>query len=271
MSIKLLAIDIDDTLLTSSHEVHSAAPEMISHALEAGVKVVLCTGRATPSAMRYTKELGLKDAGQFLITYNGAVTTNLADDTIFADATLDLDDIRTLFDVSEEIGAHAHAIADGGIFTPNNPLSPYTVREAWLTDLPLFYQPVDELNESLIYNKFMMVDEPDILDRAQAHMKEHYSNQFTALRSQPYYLEMIHPQASKGKAVAYLAEQLGINLSDTMGIGDSGNDLDLITTCGIGVAVGNAIDELKDLADYIAPTNDDGGVAHAIERFILKS
>lgn len=56
-----------------------------------------------------------------------------------------------------------------------------------------------------------------------------------------------------------------------MGIGDSGNDLDLITTCGIGVAVGNAIDELKDLADYIAPTNDDGGVAHAIERFILKS
>ena len=102
-------------------------------------------------------------------------------------------------------------------------------------------------------------------------MKEHYSNQFTALRSQPYYLEMIHPKASKGKAVAYLAEQLGIDLSDTMGIGDSGNDLDLITTCGIGVAVGNAIDELKDLADYIAPTNDDGGVAHAIERFILKS
>ncbi len=84
------------------------------------------------------------------------------------------------------------------------------------------------------------------------------------------YLEVTHPEANKGCALLHLASKLGIERTEIIGIGDNHNDIELIKTAGLGIAMGNGVQELKDLADYISLTNNEEGVLHVIEKFVLE-
>lgn len=266
--IKLIAIDIDGTLITSNHLITDEVKQAIQTALNHGVKIVLCTGRPTPSAMTYVNELNLNNTDDYLITYNGAVMHRLDSKDPIYQQILEYSDIQDLFACAEKFNTHVHAISDHGIYTPNKDISRYTVLESWLTHMPLFYETPNQLDPHTVYNKLMMVDEPSILDYLVAHLDNNISDRYTILRSEPYYLEFVNNKASKGRAVARLMTKLNLSKDQVMGIGDSGNDLDLMTSCGIGVAMGNATEELKELADYITDTNDNNGVAKAIQKFI---
>lgn len=269
MTIKLIAIDIDGTLLNSQHIVSNSVKQTIQTAVEAGIKIVLCTGRPTPSAMPYVKDLNLSTSDDYVITYNGAVTHRMDKQEPILQKMLSTQKVKQLFSLASQFNCHAHAITDKGIYTPSNPIGQYSIKESWLTGMDLFYQPIDQLGKHTQYNKFMMIDEASILDTVVKQLPKDITKAYTILRSEPYYLEFVHPEASKGQAVLTLAQQLNIDPTHVMGIGDSGNDLDLMSCCGIGVAMGNATDELKEKADYITDTNDKDGVAKAIQRFAL--
>ncbi len=119
------------------------------------------------------------------------------------------------------------------------------------------------------FPKLMMIDKPHLLDKAIAGLPARARDSYTILKSAPYYLEILNPLVNKGYGVKMLADKLGLQQSEVMAIGDQENDLAMIEYAGTGVAMGNAIDSVKNIAQFVTKTNMEDGVAHAIEELVL--
>ncbi len=115
----------------------------------------------------------------------------------------------------------------------------------------------------------MFIDEPEIISRVKKELPAWVYDRFNVVPSSPVYIEFIDKKVSKGNAVRTLAEKLGIDISQVMAIGDQGNDLSMIEAAGVGVAMGNGIDDLKSIAQFVTKSNDEDGVAYAVEKFLL--
>jgi len=269
MTVKLIAIDLDGTLLNSDRKVTQEVNEAIHAAKEAGIRVVLCTGRPFPGVVPLIEELGLDQTDDYVITYNGALVQNTHTQESIIDYTVTHEDYLVLEKAAREAGSHFHAIHNDGIFTPNRDISKYSVHEAFIIGLPLFYRAPEEMDPAVNYNKVMMIDEAEVLEAAVSRLPQEIWDNYTLLRSEPFYLEILNKEASKGKAVKALAEHLGIDQDQVMAIGDSGNDIDLVDFAGLGVAMENATDEVKAVADVVTASNNEHGVALAIHTYAL--
>ena len=117
----------------------------------------------------------------------------------------------------------------------------------------------------------MMIDEPEILGPAMEKLPKEVYEKYTVVRSTPFFLEFLNKEVNKGVGVELLAKHLGIKREEVMTFGDAGNDLHMIEYAGLGVAMANAFDEVKEAANYITDTNENDGVAKAIEKFILEN
>ncbi len=115
----------------------------------------------------------------------------------------------------------------------------------------------------------MFVDDPKLLSAFIKDFPEELKERFYVVQSEPYFYEAMNKQASKGNAIAELATKLGFASDEVMAIGDQGNDLTMVKFAGTGVAMGNAIDEVKATAQFVTKTNEEDGVAYAIEKFAL--
>ena len=115
----------------------------------------------------------------------------------------------------------------------------------------------------------MMIDEPEILQKAIDNLPEDLYEKYTVVRSAPYFLEFLNKEANKGTGVGMLADHLGIKKEEVICVGDAGNDLHMIEYAGLGVAMENATDDVKEKAGYITKSNNEDGVAHVIEKFML--
>jgi len=115
----------------------------------------------------------------------------------------------------------------------------------------------------------MLVDEPEILSPGVEQIPTDYYDRFTVVRSAPFFLEILNKNSNKGNGVAMLADYLGIASTEVICVGDAGNDIHMLEYAGLSVAMGNAFDDIKAIADYVTHSNEDDGVAHVIEKFIL--
>ena len=269
MAIKLIAIDIDGTLINSKHEITPYTKDVINHVREKEIKVVLCTGRPFLGAQRYVKELGLDLQEEYLVTYNGALVQNTFTREVIHHFGLTGHDYKRMAKLADGIGTHFHALDFGAMYTSNRDMSRYTGHDSYFTTMPILYRTVEEIEEEQEFTKIMFIDEPDILDAAIAKIPPEYYDEYTIFKSEPFYLEILNRNASKGRAVQRLAKSLNIAQQEVMAIGDHPNDLDMVHYAGIGVAMGNAVDEVKNIAEYITSTNNEDGVARAIEKFIF--
>lgn len=118
--------------------------------------------------------------------------------------------------------------------------------------------------------KIMLIDESYILDAAIAKIPAEFYSEYNIFKSEPFYCEILNKKASKGQAVQKLAKLLNISQHEVMAIGDHPNDYDMVQYAGIGVAMGNAVEEIKNIAQYITLTNNEDGVAKAIVNFVLE-
>lgn len=269
MTIELVAIDLDGTLLNEEHKISPQVKKAIQAVKETGVKIVICTGRPFPGATDFLEELALKEEDDYVITYNGGLVQEVKSGDVVVRHMMDHQDYLTLQEAALNAGSHFHAIHNEGIFTPNSDISEYSVREAYMIGLPLFHRKPEEMDPSVIYNKMMMIDEESILEKAIASLPQSLWDKYTILRSEPFFLELLNKKASKGTAVKELAELLSIPQESVMAIGDGGNDIDMIEWAGIGVAMENATKEVKAVADHITLSNRENGVAEALKKFIL--
>lgn len=270
MAIKLIAIDIDGTLINSKHEITPFTKDAIQEARDRGIKVVLCTGRPFLGAQRYIHELGLDLQEEYLITYNGALVQNTLTKEALHHFGLSGTDYKRIAALADIIGTHFHAQDFTAMYTSNRDMSLYTGHDSYFTTMPIKYRTIDEIEDEHVFSKMMLIDEEKILDEAISQIPAPYFEQYTIFKSAPYYCEVLDRRASKGRAVRRLAESLHISQSEVMAIGDHPNDLDMVQYAGFGVAMGNAVAELKNRADYITETNDENGAAKAIVKFALR-
>lgn len=270
MSIKLIAIDMDGTLLLPDHTISPAVKEAIAAARERGVNVVLTTGRPYAGVENYLRELHMNQPGDYCITYNGALVQKAADGSAVAQTPLSYDDYRYLEQLSREVGSHFHALDRTTLYTANRDISRYTVHESFVATIPLVFCEAEKMDPNMTFLKVMMIDEPDILDKAITRIPQEVKEKYTVLKSAPYFLEILDKRVTKGTGVKSLAEALNIKPEEVMAIGDQENDIAMLEYAGVGVAMENAIGSVKEVANFVTKTNLDDGVAYAIEKFVLR-
>lgn len=266
---KLIAIDMDGTLLNDHHEVTDQVRAALDAAKDQGVKIVLCTGRPLAGVRRYLKELGLDQEEDYVIAYNGALVQNTHTNEIVFKQSLNYEDFQLLHNLSLELDTPMHFFDAEFLYTTNKLISPYTVHEAFITKIPFQHCTLKEVPVDIAMPKVMYIDEPERLDRTIESIPAEVKEKYTLVKSAPFYLEILHREVSKGNAVKRLAEKLGITREEVMTIGDNGNDLSMIQYAGCGVAMGNAIPMVKEAADFQTRSNNEDGVAHAIQQLVL--
>lgn len=268
MTIKLVTIDIDGTLLNPERQITPAVFEAIQDAKRAGVKAVITTGRPISGVLSLLEELKLNEPDNYVITFNGGLVQETASkNDIFKD-TLSYDDYLDIELLSRKLNLPLHASTKNGMYTANRNIGKYTVYEAHLVHSPLFYRTPEEMADQEII-KVMMVDEPEKLDAAMEKIPQEFYERFNIAKSAAFYLEITPKTASKGQAVIRLAEKLGLTMDQTMAIGDEENDRSMLEVVGNPVVMENGNPELKKIAKYITKSNSQDGVAHAIREWVL--
>ncbi|MCR4441636.1 MAG: Cof-type HAD-IIB family hydrolase [Peptococcaceae bacterium] len=261
--IKLIAIDLDDTLLKNDLTISPRAKKAITRAVESGVAVTLATGRMFASALPFARDLNLDLP---LITYQGALV-KYADGRVVYHQPLPLGLAREVSRFLKPYGYHVNVYINDELYMEKD--SPEGQRYAGIARVPVHL--VEDLRAALTQDPTKMlviVEEPEI-DYLIADLKKEFAGTINITKSKSNFLEIGHKEATKGRALESLARSLGLAPSRVMAIGDSWNDIDMLEFAGLGVAVENAAPEVKRAARYITRSNDDDGVAEAIENLVL--
>ncbi|MGG5460736.1 sugar-phosphatase [Clostridium sp. B9] len=264
---KLVAIDMDGTLLKKDKSLSEKNKEAIKKARGKNIKVVLATGRPVDGVKKYIEELDLFHDNEYVLTFNGAIIKEIGSDRVICRDSLKGKDLLDLYEVSKQIGVNIHAFSKDGCITPK--MNEYTELEGKINGIDVYeinYETIEPEEEIV---KVMMIDKPDVLEEGIKKLPRELYEKYTVVRSAPYFLEFLSNTCNKGEGVKSLAESLGIKREEVICIGDAGNDLHMIEYAGLGVAMENAFDEVKEKADFITKSNDDDGVAHVFEKFVL--
>lgn len=266
---KLIALDIDGTLLKEDRTISNGVKEAISKANAKGVKVVITTGRPIKGISKFLNELDLVSEGNYAIGYNGGVIQKTHNSEVTSQILMPEDSFDLLYRLSLDLNVHIHLLTAKEVITPNKDVSHYTVVEAYINTIPLLYMTPEEISDVKAINKIMFIDEPDVLETAIGQLPDWIYEKFNVVRSAPFFLEILPKEVSKGIGIKMLADSLGIKQEEIIAVGDADNDIDMIKYAGLGVAMGNAFENVKEIANYISKTNEEDGVAHVINKFIL--
>lgn len=197
MAIKLIAIDMDGTLLLPDHTISPAVKNAIAAARARGVNVVLTTGRPYAGVHNYLKELHMEQPGDYCITYNGALVQKAADGSTVAQTALSYDDYR-FWKNSLAKSVLISTPDRTTLYTANRDISYYTVHESFVATIPLVFCEAEKMDPNTQFLKVMMIDEPAILDQAIARIPQEVKEKYTVLKSAPYFLEILDKRVNKG-------------------------------------------------------------------------
>jgi Cof subfamily protein (haloacid dehalogenase superfamily) len=267
-AIRMLAIDLDDTLLRSDLSISFRTRNTIKKAEAAGVVVVLASGRIPAAMERYARLLGLHKRPGYLICNNGTIIQESHTGNIIADIQLPTAAALTAYDLAAAEGFSVQIYEDDIMYISQaNEFADYDQKVTGLR------QVVVENFRGMVQagcHKLLIPGDPMILRPLESLLKTYIGQDATIFTSKPYFLEILPPKTDKGTALAAVAEKLGIPREAVLAIGDSMNDEAMIRWAGVGVAMVNGDDRIKDIAGFITDkTNDDDGVADIIEQYIL--
>ena len=265
---KLIALDMDGTVLKNDKTISVKTIEAIKAATLKGLHVVLCTGRPLNRIKKYLNDLNLLNDKNHVICLNGALVQDTTNNVI-SSFNLTHEDFNLLCDLSDKLNVHIQGISPDADITHNRDVSKYTVRHSLFNDMKLKIVDKYNLPENIIINKVMFIDDKNIIDRVIKELPEWVYERFTVVRSSDVFLEILNKKASKGLAVSLLSDHLGLKQSEVICVGDAENDISMIKYAGLGVAMENAFPEVKEVADFITSSNEEDGVAKVIEEFML--
>lgn len=262
---KLIAIDLDGTLLTDDLVIPQDTVAAIQKVVAEGIVVTIATGRMFASASLIARQLNINVP---LITYQGALIKDVNGREVMYERTVPPEVTQKLIEIALEKKIHLQVYQDDILFSAeeNEKLIAYSQA----VKVPYTIEPDLKKLASKGITKLLFIEDPDVLDQLQQELQTLYSKYAHIAKSKKNYLEVTHPEANKGSALLHLAKQLDIDPSEIIGIGDNYNDLELIDAAGLGIAMGNAVKEVKEKADYTTFTNNEEGVLHVLERFILE-
>ncbi|WP_320046320.1 Cof-type HAD-IIB family hydrolase [uncultured Ilyobacter sp.] len=258
--IKIVAIDLDGTLLNSHHEVSPKNVDVLKKLEKNGVKVVITTGRAYEATIKFYKEIGLNGE---VICYNGAVVYDKDHNPVWKNI-LDHETGLELVKVGEKFNTYHHGFIDNKWVLPE------------MTDIAVKYKERTGLTETLVdfhqleniaFTKMMYIGENEILMDIYNVLDDKFGDQLYKAFSNPMFLEIMHRDSSKAKALSYLLEKSNLTSDNLLAMGDGYNDFEMLSMAGIGVIMENAPEELKKHFVYKALSNNEDGVGKILESF----
>lgn len=266
--IRLIALDLDGTLTNSEKIITDYTKDVLRRAMEQGLSVALASGRATPGVLPLASQLELEQRGGFALSYNGARITDLTKGQVLHESAVPREHIGELYQFAAEQGVNLLSYSpDHEIVTERS--NQWVELESKICGIPCRLVPDLKAELSYPVPKLLMTVEPCRMEEVEAKLAKQFEGRLEVFHSSPYFLEVMDYGYNKGTALAVLLNKLGLSREQLMACGDSGNDLAMIRMAGLGVAMGNADAAVKAEADYVTASNDEDGVAKAIEKFVL--
>lgn len=288
--IKLIAMDMDGTLLTSENIISPNTKEMLLQAQKQGIRLVLASGRSYRKLMEYAKELHMDKYGGYLLEVNGMALYDLEKNTRHVRAQLESNHLQELFTYFKQWDVEVLAQFDDGLFDYNPP-SIRKEKEAYrkehhlpedfpwtsgafsfLMDYRNGYPHISYINSweeiKRSVNKVSVTQHPDIMAQVSPKAKEDLQDRYWLGLTTPRWLEIMPKGITKGSGLQELANTLGIAMSEVMAFGDGENDVDMLQVAGIGIAMENAMASVKSIADDVTKSNEQDGIAYALRKYI---
>lgn len=264
--IKCIITDIDQTLTDAKMKLTPRTLEAAGKARAQGIQIVLCSGRPFPGMRDYLEALGLNQRAYCSVGFNGGVLYENGTGTVLRAAFFEPEILREIVDELRRVNVNFHLESPSSIVTGLNPVKHYTVRDSFITNMPLEVAKFEDLLQWSDICKIMIADKPETLDSLV--LPEKLKTKAKFVRSRPYYLEVVPLNVHKGLGVEAVAARYQLKKAEILGVGDGLNDLELLEASGMKVAMENGADALKQIADVIAPPHDQDGFARLLEALL---
>lgn len=268
MKYKLLVLDLDGTLTNTRKEVTEHTRTTLIKAQEQGLKIVLASGRPTYGIAPLANLLQLDKYEGYVLSYNGGEIIDWKTGELLYKNLLDPEVLPYLYQCAND-NHFAIVTYDGEYVLTEYPDDEYVLKEALLNVMKI--NKVDNFLKAVQHPiaKCLIVGEPTRLAVLEKEMYSHLHDRMGVFRSEPYFLELVPKGIDKAQSLAVLLKEIGMTKDEMIAVGDGFNDLSMIKYAGLGVAMSNAQEVVKENADFITLSNEEDGVAHVVEKFIL--
>lgn len=269
MKYKLLVLDVDGTLLNSEKEISKRTLAALLKVQQMGVRIVLASGRPTYGLMPLAKTLELGNYGGFILSYNGAQIINAQSGELLFERRINPEMLPYLEKKARKNGFALFTYHDDVIIT-DSPENEHVRQEAALNNLKIIGEAEFSIAVDFAPCKCMLAsDNEEALISLEEHWRKRLNGALEVFRSEPYFLEVLPCGIDKASTLGALLDILDIPAEDVIAIGDGVCDVSMIQTAGLGIAMGNAQDSVKVCSDRVTASNDEDGVAEAVEKTIL--
>lgn len=268
MEPKILVLDIDGTLTNSQKKITEKTKKAIWDCMDRGHKVVLASGRPTPGMMMHAKTLELAERGGYLLSFNGGKIVECSSGKVICQKILDADLIPGIYDFCKKNGLGMCSYEKETIIAAFEP-DEYIKLEGRINDLPI------EVKENFVeyitfdVNKCLLTAPIDKAEEYEKQLVSMYGDKASIYRSEPFFIEIMPLNVDKAASLEQMLSILGMKKEQTICCGDGFNDISMIKYAGLGVAMANAQDAVKEVADYITASNDEDGIVQVIEKFMM--
>ena len=269
MKYKLLVLDVDGTLLNDEREISKRTLAALLKVQQMGVRIVLASGRPTYGLMPLAKTLELGNYGGFVLSYNGCQIIKAQNGEILFEQRINPEMLPYLEKKARKNGFAIFTYHDDTLIT-DSPDNEYIKNEALLNNLKIIRE--DEFSTAIDFApcKCMLVsDKEKALIGLEQHWEKRLAGTLDAFRSEPYFLEVVPCGVNKANTLGALLEHLGVTREEVIAVGDGVCDVTMLQLAGMGVAMGHSQDSVKVCADYVTASNEEDGVALAVEKLIL--
>ena len=268
MEKRLLVLDLDGTLTNSQKKVTPATKEAILKMMDRGHVCMLASGRSTPGVRPIAEELKFPKRGGYILSFNGAKIIDCLTNEVLYQQTLSLEWLPTLLKFARENHCGLITYTEDEIISANG-IDEYIQLESRVADIPI--KEVKDFPGYVTFpiNKCLMTAHPDHAAKCEVLLRDLVGEHISVYRSDPYYIEIVPKGIDKAASLEKMLPIIGISRENCIACGDGFNDIGMIKFAGIGVAMGNAQQVVKDAADVITLTNDEDGIIPIIEKYFL--
>ena len=268
---KIFFTDIDDTLVNTDKSLSDENRRALEAYVKTGSYLVISTGRVLFASIRLLKDLGLYDfPNTFISTCNGGLIYDTSRECVIYDSLIPLDQVVEVFRFAGEFGIHIQTYTDTEVVSEKD--TPDLQRYCAIQKMPpLIAEHVEDvLRQSP--PKILAIDyeSPEHVTEFRNYLEPKIGERLDLYKSNPWLLEIVQKGVNKGNALRFMADYLSVPIENTVSAGDEENDLTMIEAAGIGCAMCNGKDSLKEIADYVTEKdNNHGGVAEILNKFCI--
>lgn len=270
MNYQILVLDLDGTLTNSKKQITPPTQKALIDIQEKGKKVVLASGRPTNGVAPLADQLHLQEYGSYILSFNGGRITDCRSKEVIYNRILPPEVILPAYEIVKkylEQDINIITYTSDSILSCSEP-NQYTLLESKINSMPVLIKEDFPAAVTFPVNKLLITGSPSLIAQIQEEMKQRFHSYLSIYCSEPFFLEIMPMGVDKAASLQRLLNSIGLTSNEMICCGDGYNDLTMIESAGLGVAMANAQSIVLERANYITKSNDEDGVLHVINQFM---